>query len=111
MAVFASTTTVDGDTLINWIGTTRLPQTEWDAIKQRVIQGGKHIIDLRGRSSFQSPAYLSIEMIATAMGGAPFRWPAGTYVSDGKFNHIMMAMETSITKNGISYKQVEGTPI
>ena len=45
------------------------------------------------------------------MGGAPFRWPAGTYVSDGKFNHIMMAMETSITKNGISYKQVEGTPI
>ena len=111
MAVFASTTTVDGDTLINWIGTTRLPQTEWDAIKQRVIQGGKHIIDLRGRSSFQSPAYLSIEMIAAAMGGAPFRWPAGTYVSDGKFNHIMMAMETSITKNGISYKQVEGTPI
>lgn len=76
MAVFASTTTVDGDTLINWIGTTRLPQTEWDAIKQRVIQGGKHIIDLRGRSSFQSPAYLSIEMIAAAMGGAPFRWPA-----------------------------------
>ena len=111
MAVFASTTTVDGDTLINWIGTTRLPQTEWDAIKQRVIQGGKHIIDLRGRSSFQSPAYLSIEMIAAAMGGVPFRWPAGTYVSDGKFNHIMMAMETSITKNGISYKQVEGTPI
>ena len=50
-------------------------------------------------------------MIAAAMGGVPFRWPAGTYVSDGKFNHIMMAMETSITKNGISYKQVEGTPI
>ena len=67
MAVFASTTTVDGDTLTNWIGTTHLPQTEWEAIKQRVIQGGKHIIDLRGRSSFQSPAYLSIEMIAAAM--------------------------------------------
>lgn len=111
MAVFASTTTVDGDTLINWIGTTRLPQTEWDAIKQRVIQGGKHIIDLRGRSSFQSPAYLSIEMIAAAMGGAPFGGLPEPYVSDGKFNHIMMAMETSITKNGISYKQVEGTPI
>ena len=110
MAVFASTTTVDGDTLTNWIGTTHLPQTEWEAIKQRVIQGGKHIIDLRGRSSFQSPAYLSIEMIAAAMGGQPFRWPAGTYVSDGKFNHIMMAMETSITKDGVSYKEVQGTP-
>ena len=76
MAVFASTTTVDGDTLTNWIGTTHLPQTEWEAIKQRVIQGGKHIIDLRGRSSFQSPAYLSIEMIAAAIGGQTFRWTA-----------------------------------
>ena len=72
--------------------------------------GGKHIIDLRGRSSFQSPAYLSIEMIAAAMGGQPFRWPAGTYVSNSKFDHIMMAMETSITKDGVTYKEVAGTP-
>ena len=71
---------------------------------------GKHIIDLRGRSSFQSPAYLSIEMIAAAMGGQPFRWPAGTYVSNGKFDHIMMAMETSITKDGVTYKEVAGSP-
>ena len=38
------------------------------------------------------------------MGGQPFRWPAGTYVSDKKFDHILMAMETSITKEGVSYK-------
>lgn len=25
-------------------------------------------------------------------------------------NHIMMAMETSITKDGVSYREVEGTP-
>ena len=110
MAVFASTTTIKNEPLSSWIGSEHLPKTEWDAIKQRVIQGGKHIIDLRGRSSFQSPAYLSIEMIAAAMGGAPFRWPAGVYVHSGKFNHIMMAMETSITKDCISYKEVKGTP-
>ena len=110
MAVFASTTTIKNEPLSSWIGSEHLPKTEWDAIKQRVIQGGKHIIDLRGRSSFQSPAYLSIEMIAAAMGGQPFRWPAGTYVSNGKFDHIMMAMETSITKNGVTYKEVAGTP-
>ena len=52
----------------------------------------------------------TFEMIAAAMGGAPFRWPAGVYVHSGKFNHIMMAMETSITKDGISYKEVKGTP-
>ena len=79
-------------------------------MKQRVIQGGKNIIDLRGRSSFQSPAYLSIEMIAAAMGGKPFRWPVGTYVNNGKFNHVMMAMETTVDKNGVTVKPIQGTP-
>ena len=74
-----------------------------------MIQGGKHIIDLRGRSSFQSPAYLSICMIAAAMGGRPFGYPAGVFVHNDRFKHILMAMETEITKDGISYKNVQGT--
>ncbi|MDE6200225.1 MAG: malate dehydrogenase [Muribaculaceae bacterium] len=110
MAVYASTTTVDGQPLTDIIGTEALPRQEWEEMRQRVIQGGKHIIDLRGRSSFQSPAYLSIEMIAAAMGGKPFRWPVGTYVNNGHFNHIMMAMETTLDRNGVHYKEVEGTP-
>lgn len=65
MAVFASTTRIDGKPLTEIIGTDRLPLEAWEQIKLDVIQGGKKIIDLRGRSSFQSPAYLSIEMIAS----------------------------------------------
>ena len=110
MAVFASTTMVVGKPLSEIIGTETLPAKEWDELKVRVIQGGKHIIDLRGRSSFQSPAYLSIEMIAAAMGGKPFRWPAGCYVNNDKYQHIMMAMETTIDRNGVSYKEIKGTP-
>lgn len=110
MAVFASTTMVDGKPLSEIIGTEALPTKEWEDLKVRVIQGGKHIIDLRGRSSFQSPAYLSIEMIAAAMGGKPFRWPAGCYVNNDKYQHIMMAMETTIDKNGVSYKEIKGIP-
>ena len=68
MAVFASTTKIKGEPLTDFIGTTRLPLNEWEELKVRVIQGGKHIIDLRGRSSFQSPSYLSVEMIRAAMG-------------------------------------------
>ena len=109
MAVFASTTKIKGEPLTDFIGTTRLPLTEWEALKVRVIQGGKHIIDLRGRSSFQSPAYLSICMIAAAMGGRPFGYPAGVFVHNDRFKHILMAMETEITKDGISYKNVQGT--
>lgn len=110
MAVFASTTTVKGEPLTSLIGSTAFPNQDWEAMKQRVIQGGKNIIDLRGRSSFQSPAYLSIEMIAAAMGGKPFRWPVGTYVDNDKFNHVMMAMETTVDKDGVHVKEVKGTP-
>ena len=90
MAVFASTTLVAGRPLSELIG-------------------GKHIIDLRGRSSFQSPAYISISMIAAAMGGKPFTYPAGVFVHNDEFKHILMAMETVITKEGVSYKNVQGT--
>lgn len=109
MAVFASTATVGGKPLAKLIGTPELTDGQWDDIRQRVIQGGKRIIELRGRSSFQSPAYLSIEMIAAAMGGEAFRWPAGVYVHSEGFNHIMMAMETSITKDGVHYNAVKGS--
>ena len=109
MAVFASTTTVDGTPLAEIIGTERMPQADWDALRQRVIQGGKNIIDLRGRSSFQSPSLVSIQMIAAAMGGEAFRWPAGCYVNNGEFNHIMMAMETKLDANGVECLPVNGT--
>ena len=109
MAVFASTTTVQGTPLTELIGG-KISQEDWDAMRQRVIQGGKNIIDLRGRSSFQSPAYVSICMIAAAMGGKAFEYPAGVYVNNEEFDHILMAMETEITKDGATYKSVQGTP-
>lgn len=110
MAVFASTAKVDGKPLNEIIGTEALPSDKWEEMKTKVIQGGANIIKLRGRSSFQSPAYVSIEMMAAAMGGKPFRWPAGTYVHTDGFDHIMMAMETTIDKTGVHYQVVEGTP-
>lgn len=109
MAVFESTARIKGKPLKEFIDEGVLPEADWLALKQRVIQGGKNIIDLRGRSSFQSPAYLSIEMIAAAMGGKPFRWPAGVYVNNDHFKHIMMAMETTIDKNGVTYQEIDGT--
>lgn len=110
MAVFASTAKVNGKPLVDFIGTEPLTHEAWEDLKQRVIQGGKRIIELRGRSSFQSPAYLSIEMIEAAMGGPMFRWPVGTYVNNDRFSHIMMAMETTIDKNGVTVQPISGTP-
>lgn len=110
MAVFSSTAVIDGKPLNSLIGTPVLTSEQWIDIKQRVIQGGKNIMELRGRSSFQSPAYLSLEMIQSVMGGAVFDWPVGVYLSDNsEFSHIMMAMETILDKNGAHYKNVKGT--
>ena len=108
--LYASTAKVDGKPLLEIIGTPALTAEQWAEIQSKVTKGGANIINLRGRSSFQSPAYVSIEMIAAAMGGKPFRWPAGTYVHSHGFDHIMMAMETEITKDGVHYKELKGTP-
>lgn len=109
MAVFASTAKVEGKPLIDLIGTPALTDEAWAELKQRVIKGGAHIIKLRGRSSFQSPAYTSAEMMRAAMGGEPFLWPSGCYVNSQGFEHILMAMETTIDKNGVSYSEIKGT--
>ncbi|MDR0422421.1 MAG: malate dehydrogenase [Proteiniphilum sp.] len=109
MAVFASTARVDGVPLTDLIGTERLSDEAWADLKVRVTKGGANIIRLRGRSSFQSPAYASVEMIRAAMGGEAFRWPSGCYVNIPGFEHIMMAMETVLDINGVSYGEVMGT--
>lgn len=108
MAVFESTAKVKGKPLQELLKS-EIPDKDWEDIKVKVIQGGKNIIDLRGRSSFQSPAYLSVEMIAAAMGGKPFTWPAGVYVNNDRFQNIMMAMESTIDKNGVQFKVPQGT--
>ena len=43
------------------------------------------------------------------MGGKAFRWPAGTYVSNDKYDHIMMAWETSIDTEGCHCAALNGT--
>ncbi len=109
MAVFGSHVTIKGRKLTDIIGTTEFPAEEWDQMKIDVTKGGAKIIELRGRSSFQSPSYLSVEMIRAAMGGEPFRFPVGTYVKTDKYNHIMMAMKTTMTSEGAKYEIPQGT--
>ena len=111
MAVFGSAVKIAGKPLTDLIGTAEFPAEEWEQMKKDVTQGGAAIIKLRGRSSFQSPSYLSVEMIRSVMGGETFRYPAGTYVSNEKYNHIMMAMDTVLDVNGCSYKMPVGTPV
>ena len=97
MAVFGSKVTIDGRKLTDIIGTPEFPEEEWAQMRKDVIQGGAKIIELRRRSSFQSPAYLSVEMIRSVMGGEAFRFPAGTFVKNETYSHIMMAPSSTRT--------------
>lgn len=109
MAVFGSAVKVAGKPLTDIIGTPEFTEEEWEQMKADVTKGGAAIIKLRGRSSFQSPALLSVRMIASVMGGKKFPYPAGTYVQTEKYNHIMMAMDTTLDKNGCTYAVPQGT--
>jgi len=109
MAVFASSTKVAGTPLRELIGSDKLSEDDWQGIRAHVNQGGKRIITLRGRSSFQSPSHQSLMMVRSAISGEEYPWPVGTYVNTDGFDHIMMAMETTLDENGVSYKMPEGS--
>lgn len=106
MAVFSSGVRIDGKPLSEM----GLSPERFEEIKHNTIQGGSNIIKLRGRSSFQSPAYQAVKMIEAAMGGEVFTWPAGTYVNQGKYKNVMMAMPTVIDSTGCHFTMPEGTP-
>jgi len=107
MAVFASGAQIDGKPLCEM----SIGEEAWAAIKHNTVQGGSNIIKLRGRSSFQSPAYNAVKMIEAAMGGEKFTWPAGCYVDCDKcgFKNVMMAMPTVIDAEGVHYSCPLGT--
>jgi len=111
MAVFASTTRVDGKPLTSLIGTEALPTETWQEIRAHVNQGGKKIIQLRGRSSFQRPAHQSVLMVKAAIEGGGYPWPSGTFVNSKEmgFENIMMAMETTIGRDGVTFEMPKGT--
>ena len=111
MAVFASSTRVDGTALTELIGSPKLSCEQWAEVQTRVKQGGKRIIELRGRSSFQSPSHQSVLMVKAAMDGNGYGWPCGTYVDTPNqgFEKIMMAMETTVTTKGVTWKMPQGT--
>jgi malate dehydrogenase len=112
MAVFASTAKVSGTPLTKLIGSDKLSQEQWDKIRAHVSQGGKRIIQLRGRSSFQSPAHQSVLMIKAAIDGKGYPWPCGTYVDapDEGIRQIFMGMETTLDKDGVHWSMPKGTP-
>ena len=111
MAVFASTAKVSGRALPDLIGTQELPEDKWEAIKQHVRQGGKRIIQLRGRSSFQSPSHQSLLMVKSVIEGGGYPWPTGVYVNDSElgFTQTLMAMETTLGSDGVSWTMPTGT--
>ncbi|NKB22868.1 MAG: malate dehydrogenase [Kiritimatiellae bacterium] len=111
MAVFASTAQVNSTPLVDFIGTSELPEERWEEIKQHVRQGGKKIIQLRGRSSFQSPSHQSLLMVKAVIDGKGYPWPSGVYVDapEHGFEKIMMAMETELTHVGVTWQIPKGT--
>ena len=111
MAVFASTAKIAGRPLTDLIGTDELTNERWDEIKKHVQQGGKRIIQLRGRSSFQSPSHQSLLMVKGVIENGGYPWPSGVYVNDpaNGMTQTLMAMETTLDNNGVHGVMPSGT--
>ncbi len=115
MAVFKNDVRVDGIPLNDLLAGRKLNGTgitmsDWDAIRERVRQGGMRIIKLRGRSSYQSPAAVCGLMLRAVAGGEPFTWPSGAYIANGKYRQVMMAAKVRITPQGVQAQLPDGGP-
>ncbi len=112
MAVFRGGTRVDGVALtellrgatVNGIG---LSDEQWAGIVADVRGGGARIIQLRGRSSFQSPAQQTVMMLRGFL-GERYDWPCGCYLNRDPFRQVMMAMPCRFGEQGLEPRQPEG---
>ncbi len=78
-----------------------LTSEQWQAIQEDVRNGGARIIKLRGRSSFQSPAHQTVEMLQCRLRPCASDWPCGVYFRDGEFANVMMAAEAQFNHEGM----------
>jgi malate dehydrogenase len=106
MAVFEGDIAVEGTKLTNLlaggsVNGKSLSGEEWTQIQSDVRNGGARIIKLRGRSSWQSPAHQSVEMLRGRIQGGGYPWPCGVYFPDGEFANVMMAADVEFTPDGL----------
>lgn len=116
MAVFLSglkvkgvavTDILAGEATVNGKG---LTVDEWADIQRLVRGGGARIIKLRGRSSYQSPAHQSIEMLRGRIENGGYPWPCGVFIKDGEFRNVMMATDVEFTPDGLAPREPKGSP-
>ena len=112
MAVFKGGIRIDGVPLTDVLSGApangiSLTEDQWQDIRQHVCGGGARIIQLRGRSSYQSPSQQSVDMLRGAL-GQPYEWPCGAYVNGGEFSQIMMAMPAKLSDTGVTWSAPEG---
>jgi len=113
MAVFKGRIAVQGVKLTDLLaGATvngkGLTADEWAAIQEHVRGGGARIIKLRGRSSFQSPAHQSVEMLRGRINNGGYPWPCGVYFKEGPYAGVMMAADAQFTADGLVGSVPEG---
>jgi malate dehydrogenase len=78
-----------------------MTREEWTEVQNHVRNGGARIIQLRGRSSFQSPSHQSVEMLRGRIQSGGYPWPCGVYFGEGEFAHVMMAADVTFTQDGL----------
>lgn len=109
MVAFMKGIKIDGKPLEKLVDEKKFSLDDWKNIKTKVTKGGAKIIELRGRSSFQSPAHQSLLMLRAVLGGGDYDWPCGVYLEKGAFSGVVMGANTKLSKKGCEIRDFEGT--
>ena len=110
MAVFKDGVRIDGKPLTSYLSEGWLSPSDWEEIQTHVRGGGARVIQLRGRSSFQSPSHLSAVMLRSVVADDnAFPWPSGSYINEGEYSGVMMAADTDLGAEGVTARLPEGS--
>src|SRR5581483_3398634 len=109
MVAFMKGVKIDGKPLEKLVEEKKFSSDDWAKIKGKVTKGGAKIIELRGRSSFQSPAHQSLLMLRAVLGGGDYDWPCGVYLEKGDYQGVVMGANTKLSKEGCEIRDFDGT--
>src|SRR5258708_37404187 len=104
MAVFKGNLAISGSKLTDILaGATvngkGLSHDEWTEIQNAIRGGGARIIKLRGRSSFQSPAHQTVEMLRGRIRNGDYPPPLGVYFVKGPHANVSRGADTFFNTN------------
>lgn len=108
MALMRNLSVVEGSSLSELVEQGKLSLEDLEKVEEASVMGGRFIIRHRGYMTYESPAYLMLQMLqASVKGQKPFTLPASRLSEDPQYPGVFIALKTRIDETGVHQQVCE----